>query len=98
MKKENEKLGSSDKQIKEPKLEDFYDSLDPKGPTTHEYNRFINAHNNWKLKIKKQIDSTQISRVEVIDENGRSYVKYFDVGKLDFSIQDEGRTLKLFIN
>jgi hypothetical protein len=39
----------------------------------------------------------KVTRVEVIDENGRSYVKYFKKGKLCLSFQDDIQTLKLFI-
>ena len=40
-----------------------------------------------------------ITRVEVIDENGRSYVKYLDeVQKVQYSVQDDYRTLKVFIS
>jgi len=39
----------------------------------------------------------KINRLEVIDENGRSYTKYFDAGKLTTSLQDGGKTLKMFI-
>jgi hypothetical protein len=39
----------------------------------------------------------QVTRLEVIDNNGRAYVNY-GVDKLEFSYQDDGRTLKLFTN
>ena len=40
-----------------------------------------------------------VTRVEIIDENGRSYTKYLDNDqKVCYSIQDDGRTLKVFIN
>ena len=39
----------------------------------------------------------KISRLEVISERGRDLVTYFKEGSLDYDIQDEGRTLKLFI-
>ena len=42
------------------------------------------------------LDVSKVNRVEVIDENGRSYVKY-NVTKTEFSPQDEGRTLKIFL-
>ena len=35
----------------------------------------------------------KISRVEVITENGRTYVGH---GKFEFSVQDDERTLKIF--
>ena len=39
-----------------------------------------------------------VSRVEVIGPDGREYVRYFEEGEfMRFSIQDEGRTLKIFI-
>lgn len=38
----------------------------------------------------------KISRFEVIDETGRAYVRYDIDVKVD--LQDDGRTLKIFIN
>jgi len=39
-----------------------------------------------------------VTRVEVIDEDGRSYIKYIDNNqKVRYSIQDNSRTLKVFI-
>ena len=41
----------------------------------------------------------RVNRVEVIDETGRAYVKYLDNNQeVVYSLQDDGRTLKLFIN
>lgn len=37
----------------------------------------------------------EVTRIEVIDENGRNYVRYDCKTKL--SLQDNGRTLKVFI-
>ena len=37
-----------------------------------------------------------VTRLEVIDENGRSYVKY-NISDIEFSVQDDGRTLKIFL-
>lgn len=44
----------------------------------------------------------QVSRLEVIDDTGRGYVKYLKregkkVEKLRFSLQDDDRTLKVFV-
>ena len=40
-----------------------------------------------------------VNRFEVIDENGRSYIKYLDKGEvIKYSLQDEKKTLKVFIN
>lgn len=38
----------------------------------------------------KEIDSSSISRLEIIDGNGRSYVNW-NVKDLTFSLQDDGR-------
>ena len=40
-----------------------------------------------------------VDRFEVIDENGRAYVREAgQVNQLKFSLQDDGRTLKVFVN
>lgn len=39
-----------------------------------------------------------VTRVEVIDQNGRSYVNKSPNNKVSTQIQDEGRTLKIFID
>lgn len=44
-----------------------------------------------------EIDCSKINRVEVIDEKGRSYVNWNSNNKVSLSIQDDGRTLKVFI-
>ena len=41
---------------------------------------------------------TRITRVEVIDENGRSYVNWEEDNDITVSYQDDGRTLKVFVN
>lgn len=38
------------------------------------------------------------TRVEVIDENGRSYVNWKPNNKVIISMQDNDRTLKIFIS
>jgi hypothetical protein len=38
-----------------------------------------------------------VTRVEVIDNSGRAYVNH-EVGHVEISYQDGGRTLKLFIS
>ena len=41
----------------------------------------------------------KVTRVEVIDETGRAYVKYLNKDQeVVYSLQDDERTLKLFIN
>ena len=40
-----------------------------------------------------------VNRLEVIDDTGRSYIKYLkDYETLRLSYQDEGRTLKVFVD
>jgi len=42
-----------------------------------------------------QINQHQITRVEIIGKNGRECVKY---GAFSFSVQDDGKTLKIFVD
>lgn len=39
----------------------------------------------------------KVNRVEVIDQNGRSYVNWEPTNKTEISMQDGGKTLKVFI-
>jgi hypothetical protein len=57
-----------------------------------------------KMKMFKEssklegIDYDKISRVEVIDETGRGYIRYLkDDEHVRYAVQDDGRTLKIFI-
>ena len=51
-----------------------------------------------KEQVDKALKENIINRVEVIDENGRSYVNWKTTNKVELSFQDENRTLKIFIN
>lgn len=42
------------------------------------------------------MDLNNVNRIEVIDNNGRAYVKY-DVESVVMQLQDDGKTLKLFV-
>jgi hypothetical protein len=44
------------------------------------------------------LPTTTINRVEVIDQKGRSYVNWKPQNKVQLQIQDDGRTLKIFIS
>lgn len=44
----------------------------------------------------KTYNFPDVNRVEVIDENGRSYVKYF-CNNVKMCLQDDDYTLKLFL-
>jgi hypothetical protein len=39
-----------------------------------------------------------VTRVEVIDKNGRSYTNWDYDNMVSVSIQDDGKTIKIFIN
>jgi len=39
-----------------------------------------------------------VNRVEVIDENGRSYVNWEINNSVEIQIQDSGKTLKVFVS
>ena len=50
------------------------------------------------MNIRNDKDLSTINRVEIIDPTGRAYVKYLKEGEVvRYSVQDENRTLKLFI-
>lgn len=40
----------------------------------------------------------KVTRVEVIDQEGRSYVNWDVRNRVELSYQDDGRTLKIFIS
>ena len=44
------------------------------------------------------VDLSKVNRVEVIDENGRSYVNWKPTNRTELQVQDNGRTLKVFIS
>ena len=50
------------------------------------------------LKEDQAPTENKITRVEVIGETGREYVNWHNNNKVDLSLQDEGRTLKIFIS
>ena len=64
-------------------------------PTTLE-DAYQAMKTDWKFDNDELHSQEGINRVEVIDETGRAYVKYF-TGKCELSYQDEGKTLKVFI-
>ena len=46
---------------------------------------------------KTDISTEQVTRVEVIDDTGRAYVNRNPDNAVEVQIQDDGRTLKVFI-
>lgn len=59
---------------------------------------FKNRLNNEGSISLSLDDMTLINRVEVIDEKGRSYVNWKQKNKVELQVQDNGRTLKVFIS
>lgn len=43
------------------------------------------------------METKNVTRVEVIDHTGRSYVNWNILNKVTLSLQDDGRTLKVFV-
>ena len=47
---------------------------------------------------KELINATEVTRVEIIDKNGRAYSKWLkDSDQIEYQVQDDGKTLKIFI-
>ena len=50
-----------------------------------------------KMETEFNFPGDSITRLEIIEyNNGRAYVNR-DLSKVEFSLQDEGRTLKIFV-
>lgn len=48
--------------------------------------------------VMAMLPTAMINRVEVIDENGRSYVNWKPTNRTELQVQDNGRTLKVFVS
>jgi len=48
--------------------------------------------------MSKKLDTTRVTRVEVIDQKGRTYFNYSRDNAVEIQLQDDGRTLKVFIS
>lgn len=62
------------------------------------FNQFRHDTNTNVVPIIANFPISRVTRVEVIDQNGRSYVNWKDTNAVKLQIQDEGRTLKVFIS
>lgn len=63
-------------------------------------NMIKNLYNDRSIleSLKMNTKTEKVNRVEIIDENGRSYVKYLPAHKeVVLSFQDDDKTLKVFI-
>ena len=56
----------------------------------------VNANTQQLSQRDLMINFPKVTRVEVIDNDGRRYVKY-NVKSVNLSLQDDERTLKLFV-
>ena len=54
--------------------------------------------NNLKISSLNNKPEPVITRVEVITDNGREYVNWNKDNKITTSLQDDGKTLKIFVN
>ena len=48
-------------------------------------------------EILALLPTSMITRIEVIDEKGRSYVNWNESNKVELLVQDNGKTLKVFV-
>lgn len=71
----------------------FYVDKDGIVPNTYESEGFTNGYAQCQ---KDDTDNSKVTRFEVIDDNGRVYTT--KDCKVELSYQDDGRTLKVFIN
>lgn len=84
-------------------LADFIRWANKKWYYSLESDHWVNndADSTSTIELAKEFIRTQVSdvtRVEVIDEKGRSYVNWKKNNMVDLSYQDGGRTLKVFIS
>ena len=53
---------------------------------------------NKAIELKDDlIQLNGVNRVEVIDKKGRSYIKWNEKFYVQLSLQDDGKTLKIFL-
>ena len=53
-----------------------------------------------KIKLTKKHPQKEIkdcTRIEVVDENGRAYVNWKENNKITISMQDDFKTMKIFV-
>lgn len=76
-----------------------------KKKSIHEFEAYAVSKSDWCSAFEKEPDDvatpdfSKVTRVEVIDENGRAYVRgsAYRNAVVRVSVQDDGRTLKLFV-
>lgn len=79
------RLGQTDEMPHSPK--ELTDSID----------KVLSIFKKYPIGEYGIISLEGVTRVEVIDENGRSYTNWKSTNQVEASFQDASRTLKLFI-
>lgn len=50
------------------------------------------------IEASPEIICEKVTRIEVIDNNGRAYVNWDKNNKVELQLQDDGKTIKIFIS
>jgi len=50
------------------------------------------------IKNNEVVPLSECTRIEVVDDSGRAYVNWSKNNNIKLSLQDDGKTLKIFIN
>ncbi len=81
----------------------IYLQVDPEGEKPESFNELGQV--TWCTDQINKNDVTyvreklpNITRVEVIDQNGRSYTNWHKDNQIELSLQDNGKTLKVFLS
>lgn len=86
------------KEIKMPKLKNYWDSAMYYEDTAHYLWLYINwLEKEFEKKTSVELNLKEVTRVEIIDDTGRAYYNWNKANKVEMSLQDNGRTLKIFV-
>jgi hypothetical protein len=72
---------------------DFFTDI-PMSQIGKEFMRYLNLYDSEEEDV---LNLSNVTRVEVIDKNGRSYVNRHENSIVSYSLQDANQTLKIFI-
>lgn len=97
-----ERLRAKKKLIHDELYEEVKMETEIPGTITNMSREQLDEYAWWLYKrvgvLERERKFSKISRVEVIGKEGREYVRYFkDDEYMDHDIQDDDRTLKIFI-
>ena len=64
------------------------------------HDKYPNTTNTEIIEVPLNLNQTvkNVTRVEIIDEKGRSYVNWDKNNKVQILIQDQGKTMKVVIS